>query len=102
MSAASNWRVYGKIVGERLPTRNVQIGRMWVGTSPPNFGWFEHFRRSNIDDPKPFSCVFEYADLVVHSNTYFWTEIPANSSKEAMDAVEHTDLPLLQTALSLR
>jgi hypothetical protein len=103
MAAKGPRLVFGRVVGEHLPSTIVQIGNAHLGPMPYvgsplelSNGKFD-FRGPDID------ASFNYrADMQLTSNCLFWVSSSEESPEAAIQAVKNRDLPLLQAALSIR
>jgi len=103
MTDKGSWLVFGRIVGAHLPTKPVKIGNALLGPMPYEGTPLERTSgKITLSSPELDSCFYSYTDMQLISNCLFWIISVEDTSEAAIEAVRTRDLPLLQTALSVR
>src|ERR1700683_2972567 len=103
MTDKGSWLVFGRIVGAHLPTKPVKIGNALLGPMPYEGTPLERTSgKITLSSPELASCFYSYTDMQHISNCLFWIISVEDTSEAAIEAVRTRDLPLLQTALSVR
>jgi hypothetical protein len=102
MKSDDPWTVYGRIVGECLPSKQIKLDNIHLGPLPVGIALRDRADRPSFTfgQPMPSTCVSDSADTRVQSSCYFWLTKRAKTPTEAIDIVEREDLSRLQAVLS--